>query len=291
MKRDKGSMKAVGYIRVSTDLQARDPQQLETQAQKIRDACVERGFDLLQVYEDVCSAASAENVSQRLGLSDACLAARSADAILVVTEPTRLFRNVAVAREFFKNSDVKVFSVRDSRVLGFKALISAVRRGEESALAIREGTKDALAKGVRRYDADLTKVRTRAAQASVRARKLKAYDVVEQIAALISEDPVFETLTHKAMADLLNRRGIVSGAGKAWTRDGVRRPHISAKEAVALQRAFDAEVDQGSLPQADIPLEATSPVQSEQTDAPEDAAALVEEENMRALPTFGMFSA
>lgn len=291
MKRDKGSIKAVGYIRVSTDLQAGDPQQLEAQAQKIRDACLERGFDLLQVYEDVCSAASAGNVSQRRGLSDACLAARDADAILVVTEPTRLFRNVSVAREFFKNSDVKVFSVRDSRVLGFKALISAVRRGEESALAIREGTKDALLKGVRRYDTDLTKVRTRAAQASVRARKLKAYDVVERIAAVIAEDPVFETLTHEAMADLLNRRGILSGAGKAWTRHGVRRHHISAKEAVALQRAFDAEVDQGSLPQADIALEATLPVCREQLDAPQDAEALAEEEEMRALPTFGMFSA
>lgn len=291
MKRDKVSMRTVGYIRVSTDIQAKDPQQLETQAKKIRDACLEQGFDLLQIYEDVCSAASATSFSQRVGLSDACLSARNAGAILIVTEPTRLFRNVSVAREFFKNSDLKVFSVRDNRILGVKAFLSAVRRGEESALSIREGTKDALARGARQSNVDLSEVRKRASQASVRARKLKACEVVDRIAAVISEDQAFETLTHEAMADLLNRRGILSGSGQAWTRNGVRRHHIAAKDAVVLQRESEAEEDQEPLQQADIAPAATVPVHPEQTDAPQDAETLAEEEEMRALPTFGMFSA
>lgn len=46
-------MQAVGYIRISTTLKRQDDQALETQADKIREACLSTGFDLTHIYEDV----------------------------------------------------------------------------------------------------------------------------------------------------------------------------------------------------------------------------------------------
>lgn len=139
MVRDKYVDNAVGYIRVSTDLQASDPKSLEVQAQKIRKACLSNDFFLGCIHEDVGSAASSSNLLDRPGLEDARAHAVAHNHVLVVTEPTRLFRNVAVAREFLAKLDLKVFSVRGNRFLGRRALLDAIRRGETAAQEIRKG--------------------------------------------------------------------------------------------------------------------------------------------------------
>lgn len=45
-------MKAIGYIRVSTDIQAKEGVSLDNQAERIRAYCQYKGFDLLEIIED-----------------------------------------------------------------------------------------------------------------------------------------------------------------------------------------------------------------------------------------------
>jgi site-specific DNA recombinase len=45
-------MKAIGYIRVSTDTQAKEGVSLDNQAERIRAYCQYKGFDLLEIIED-----------------------------------------------------------------------------------------------------------------------------------------------------------------------------------------------------------------------------------------------
>jgi site-specific DNA recombinase len=45
-------MKAIGYIRVSTDMQAKEGVSLDNQADRIRAYCQYKGFDLLEIIED-----------------------------------------------------------------------------------------------------------------------------------------------------------------------------------------------------------------------------------------------
>lgn len=45
-------MKAIGYIRVSTDTQAKEGVSLDNQAERIRAYCRYKGFDLLEIIED-----------------------------------------------------------------------------------------------------------------------------------------------------------------------------------------------------------------------------------------------
>jgi len=85
--------KAIGYTRLSTNLQLERDDSLNRQAARIREACASQGWELLRTFEDVASAVGKGTVSQRPGLRDALSLAKSEGAILVVTEPTRLFRN------------------------------------------------------------------------------------------------------------------------------------------------------------------------------------------------------
>lgn len=64
----KGSLRrAVGYIRVSTDMQAMDGLSLDAQTAAIEQHCVMHGLKLVQIHKDVLSAGK----SERPGLQEA----------------------------------------------------------------------------------------------------------------------------------------------------------------------------------------------------------------------------
>jgi site-specific DNA recombinase len=50
--RKKLKKKAVGYIRVSTAAQAEKGESLDTQKRQIEDYCQQKGWTLIQIYED-----------------------------------------------------------------------------------------------------------------------------------------------------------------------------------------------------------------------------------------------
>lgn len=231
---------AVGYIRLSTERQAEDDANFEKQAQKIRDACKRRGMNLVTIHEDTWSGVDPHGVYRRGGLQDAVKRARHEEAVLITPEPTRLFRNVEVARKFLLKNDVPVFSVRDDRILTNDELLSAIARGEQAAKNIRGGTSKALAsKGARKGTFSDDAVCKKAVTASVKSRQQKADRIAFDIATVLMSDPAYRDLSNKALAELLNRRSILSGWNRPWTETSVRGPRKKAEALIAEQDDTD----------------------------------------------------
>lgn len=77
---------AIGYVRVSTDMQASEGVSLEAQQGAIRQYCELHGLRLLAIHQDVLSGGK----SQRPGLADALGRIRRDADVLVVVKFDRL---------------------------------------------------------------------------------------------------------------------------------------------------------------------------------------------------------
>lgn len=285
--------KAVGYIRVSTNLQLERDNSIERQAARIREACSAHGWGVLRIYEDVASAVGKGTASQRHGLRDALDEAKREGAVVVVTEPTRLFRNKSEGLKTIQDSGIEVFSVKDDRFLTCKDLGIAFKAGEEFAEDLREGASRA-ATGRNMP----TKHLPRAAAKSARARAIKSEEVAEAIADAFERDPSLSALTHKALAEELNRLGIRSGWGLPWNAASVRDRRKRASEILQIRKVLEAENDAFS-PEASPPVLFSRPDMNNaaKTSASNAPSADVEPDesetdrlnHYRNLPTFGMF--
>lgn len=285
--KDKYPKTAIGYIRVSTDLQAEDPRDLETQARKLREFCERERITLLTIGEDVGSGADPLGDIRRPGLLDAARLTRAEDAILIVPEPTRLFRDITVALRFLSTHDVRVLSVCHGRILPRRTLLQAINAGAPLVQNVRKGTSAAMARqratGVT-YSTDA--IRRKAGRASAKARAERALDRAHRVADILASDPAARALTHREFADLLNRHGILSGQNRPWTARSVR---TARRQAEALIREW-AEVD--SWPD-DPPLKLGQETMSALSPAPAPAPVGVIDpddiEELKRNPMFGMF--
>lgn len=86
---------AIGYIRVSTGLQAEEGFGLDVQEQQIRRLCEERGFHLITVFSDE-GISGAKDVEGRPGLAAALNALETAASVLVVAKLDRLARALTI---------------------------------------------------------------------------------------------------------------------------------------------------------------------------------------------------
>ena len=84
---------AVGYARVSTDEQRKENNSIPVQNRKIAGYCAENGIDLLKVFEESESARTMER-PQLLAMIDFCRKSRGKVTTLVVSDLSRLARNV-----------------------------------------------------------------------------------------------------------------------------------------------------------------------------------------------------
>ena len=233
---------------------------------------------LICIYDDTCSAVDDFSVERRPSLTEAVRWAARDGACLVVPDATRLFRNVEVADRWLQTTTVPVFSVRDENVLSRSEFLDAVSAGEQVAQASSEGTVKALerkrASGVKLGSkAD----RTAANAASKRARAQRSDGIVDTIARVLLEDRSYRDLSHRAFADLLNRRNLLTGWSRPWTAAGLKRQRKEAEERIQEW----AEID--SLPGEVLP-------EMPKEAAPVDVAPPCEEyKELKKLPTFGMF--
>jgi DNA invertase Pin-like site-specific DNA recombinase len=282
---------AIGYIRVSTDKQNVEGHALERQARKIREACETHGTNLAGIYEDVGSAVGKSSIDQRPALNDALSHAARVGGCLIVTEPTRLFRNVKAAELWLSSCGVSIFSVHDNKILDRSEILAAVTVGAENATASSNGTIKALeAKRAAGVTLGSPADRSAANAASKRARAIRSNTTVVSIALIMREDVAYQELSNRAFADLLNRRNVLTGWGRAWTTDGLKRQRKLAMELLNEWIALESEPETSDLSdvaagQAEVSLIVQQP------DAPVIAPALPlsDEEAMRQLPTFGMF--
>lgn len=256
--------RAVGYIRVSTDKQNDNDHALTAQQEKIREFCAKRGMRLAAICEDTGSAAGMRSGESRPGLRDALAWAKHENMCLVVTEPTRLFRNVAAGQQWLRKHPVQIVSVRDGRILTESELLEVFREGENFVQSVRTGTSGAI-------EASPEMLTKRAASlaaaqaASRKARSDQSLQKTHEVASIMARDPAYRSLSHDALAELLNRHSVRTTRGLPWTRDGVRRQRKLAEDL--LDEWAEADRD-------DVSGEEMFPA---------------DEADMRKLPTFGVF--
>lgn len=241
----------IGYIRVSTQLQAQDPQALKAQNGKLLEACARNRFILSAVYEDVGSAADPGSAWQRPGLIDAIKHASASRSNIIVTDVQRLFRNPDDARNLLSGLGVRIFTVKENRFLTLQEVYDRAAHGANQVANIRAGTS--LAKIAQGATGPTKEEKARGRARSLITRKAKADDRIESIKRLLRMDPAYEALTYQAFADLLNRNGITTARGKKWTKVNVRDDVGRAKdeleiEQVALPSDHSSSADMNDLP-------------------------------------------
>ena len=108
------SRRAVGYVRVSTDMQATDGLSLDAQTAAIEQYCLLHGLKLHSIYKDVISGAKAE----RPGLKEALESLHRGADILVVLKFDRLSRSIRhfcdLYETHFKSGKKELVAIRES---------------------------------------------------------------------------------------------------------------------------------------------------------------------------------
>jgi DNA invertase Pin-like site-specific DNA recombinase len=106
--------KAVGYIRVSTDMQAADGLSLDAQTAAIEQYCAMQGLKLVQIHKDVLSGGK----SERPGLQEALRALHRGVDVLVVLKFDRLSRSIRhfceLYETYFKSGEKELVAIRES---------------------------------------------------------------------------------------------------------------------------------------------------------------------------------
>ena len=106
--------RAVGYIRVSTDMQASDGLSLDAQTAAIEQYCAMTGLRLVQIQRDVLSGGK----SDRPGLQDALRTLQRGAEVLVVLKFDRLSRSIRhfceLYETYFKSGEKELVAIRES---------------------------------------------------------------------------------------------------------------------------------------------------------------------------------
>lgn len=142
-------MKAIGYVRVSTDKQADSGVSLEAQTEKVRAMAVVQGAELVDVIVDAGESAKSlkrPGMERLLALVDA----RAIDTVIIakLDRLTRSVRDLAELLERFNRRDVSLVSVADSldtrSAAGRLVLNIMVSVSQWEREAIGERTRDAM---------------------------------------------------------------------------------------------------------------------------------------------------
>jgi site-specific DNA recombinase len=211
-------MKAIGYVRVSTEKQADFGVSLEAQSEKVRAMAVVQGAELVEMIVDAGESAKSLNrpgMARLLSLVDA----GAVDTVIIakLDRLTRSVKDLAELLERFNRHGVSLVSVAESLDTGTAAgrlvlnIMTAVSQWEREAIG--ERTRDAMhhkrANGERvgtvpfgyRMAADGLHLEADPAEQAVlsRIRELKAAGC-----------------TTRQIADELNRQGCTTRRGTAW---------------------------------------------------------------------------
>ena len=144
-------MKAIGYVRVSTEEQAKEGISLEAQEEKIKAFCLAKGWELVKIFSD--AGCSAKNLKREGILFLISFCEKKMCDIVVIYKLDRLTRNVRdlgyLLQDVFEKNGIAFSSVQDSfdtttasgrLILNFLGCIAQWERE-----VIAERTKDVLA--------------------------------------------------------------------------------------------------------------------------------------------------
>jgi DNA invertase Pin-like site-specific DNA recombinase len=211
-------MKAIGYVRVSTEKQADFGVSLEAQSEKVRAMAVVQGAELAAVIVDAGESAKSLNrpgMARLLSLVDA----RSVDIVIIakLDRLTRSVKDLAELLERFTQRGVSLVSVAESLDTGTAAgrlvlnIMTAVSQWEREAIG--ERTRDAMHH--KRANGERVGTVPFGSRTAADGLHLEA-DPAEQ--AVLSSIRELKTagLTTRQIADELNRQGCTTRRGTAW---------------------------------------------------------------------------
>jgi DNA invertase Pin-like site-specific DNA recombinase len=211
-------MKAIGYVRVSTEKQADFGVSLEAQSEKVRAMAVVQGAELAEVIIDAGESAKSLNrpgMARLLSLVDA-----GAVDIVIIAKLDRLTRSVkdlAELLERFTRRGVSLVSVAESLDTGTAAgrlvlnIMTAVSQWEREAIG--ERTRDAMHH--KRANGERVGTVSFGYRTAADGLHLEADPAEQGILSRIRELKAAGR-TIRQIADELNRQGFTTRRGTAW---------------------------------------------------------------------------
>lgn len=208
-------MKAIGYVRVSTDQQADSGAGLAAQESAIRAEVERKGWDLVEIVGEDGGASSA--TLNRPGLSRALSSLDAGDVdVLVVAKLDRLSRSVIQGSQVIERARRKGWSLV---ALDF-GLDTSTPAGEMVAAVVLSASQ---------YERRMIGVRTRDALAVKRQQGVRLgrpavalSDATERIVRARAVGQSF-----REIADALNADGVLTRRGASWSASSVRAAALS----------------------------------------------------------------
>jgi site-specific DNA recombinase len=211
-------MKAIGYVRVSTEKQADHGVSLEAQSEKVRAMAVVQGAELMELIVEAGESAkslSRPGMARLLSLVDA----KAVDVVIIakLDRLTRSVKDLAELLERFTRRGVSLVSVAESLDTGSAAgrlvlnIMTAVSQWEREAIG--ERTRDAL----RHKKSQGERVGTVPFGCRLAADGVHfEADPGEQAHLARIRQMRNEGHTTRRIADELNRDGVTTRRGTAW---------------------------------------------------------------------------
>ena len=210
-------MKAIGYIRVSTDKQADRGVSLEAQSEKVRAMAVVQGAELAEVIVDAGESAKSldrPGMARLLAMVDS----KAVDVVIIakLDRLTRSVKDLAELLERFTRRGVSLVSVAESLDTGTAAgrlvlnIMTAVSQWEREAIG--ERTRDAMS----HKKANGERVGTIPFGFRMGEDGLLAEDAAEQGVLARMRELKAAGRTVREIADELNRQGYTTRRGTAW---------------------------------------------------------------------------
>jgi site-specific DNA recombinase len=210
-------MKAIGYVRVSTEKQADHGVSLAAQSEKIRAMAVVQGADLAEILVDAESAKSLDRPGMERLL--AVIDARAVDVVIIakLDRLTRSVKDLAELLERFNRRGVSLVSVAESLDTGSAAgrlvlnIMTAVSQWEREAIG--ERTRDAMRH--KRANGERVGTVPFGFRLAEDGKRLEEEPAEQDILARIRELKAAGHTTRR-IAEELNRQGFTTRRGTAW---------------------------------------------------------------------------
>jgi DNA invertase Pin-like site-specific DNA recombinase len=215
--------KAVAYIRVSTAQQGRSGLGIEAQRDAIQRFAAAEGIELIEEFIEIETGKGADALDRRPQLAASLSAARRLGCPVIVAKLDRLSRDVAFIAGLMAQRVPFIVAELGSNPDPFMLhLWAALAEKERNVIAQR--TRDALARA-KANGAQLGN-RTNLAEAQASGRQVQVDQAFVRAANLIPVIREIQTAgcsTLREIAAVLNRRGIQTPRGGAWTAMAVKR--------------------------------------------------------------------
>lgn len=225
-----------GYSRVSTEQQA-DNGDLTVQQEAIRETARKNGWQLVTLEEDIGSAHRKHAIASLPGLIDLLRQAKASSGMIIITDASRLSRNVDEWRKHILPLDVPVYSLRDERVFIGEDLEAPIRAAEAEAKRIGRGTKNAL-KYKDQVVLDSSEMHRRGSAWNVERQLRLEDDCIVGVQILRERG---NNITAREFGEELVRRGRKPPRGSSFKLDTARQRVRDARKQLALEDDVDAE--------------------------------------------------